>query len=154
MKVSTALISLTVLALAACASSDGEPRIRGAAQFADDPRLGEQVNKICFTSRFDGFSETTKDTAVIEVGRNHYLVETFGGCFNLDDALSIGLGNRTGCLHRGDRLYVSESVFPTRGFGSNGLERCTINSMYKWDPKAESPEAEDETEDTDDGIET
>lgn len=147
MKLTTAILSSVLFVIAGCASLAGEPQPRGAAQFAEDPRLGEKVDRACFTSRFDGFGETTDDTAIIEIGRDHYLVETFGGCFNLDQALAIGLGNRSGCLRRGDRLFVSESVFPSRSFGGRGLESCKINSIYEWDPDAEAEESEQDSED-------
>lgn len=140
------VLPLSAMLLAACASTPADVnRVRGVAQFAEDVRLGEQVSKICFASRIDGFGETTRDTVVVEEGRDHYLIETHGTCFNLAHAQRLGVKNSSSiCLRSGDKLLVSDSMFDVRrklDFGS-----CTIKSIYKWDPKAQpEPETEDET---------
>lgn len=140
------VLPLSALLLAACASApEGEKRVRGAAQFSEDARLGEQTDKICFASSIDGFGKTTRDTVIVEEGRDHFLIETFGTCFNLSHAERIGFDTKgSGCLRASDKLIVSDSVF------SNGdqhdFDHCTIKSIYKWDPKAETEsETEDET---------
>ena len=51
------LASCATIALGACASAPGEPTKKGIEKYAGDPRLGEETNKICFTSSIDGFSE-------------------------------------------------------------------------------------------------
>jgi hypothetical protein len=126
-------------ALAACATGDTEPRVKGAAQFADDPRLGEATNSVCFASRLNGFSDTTRDTAVLDFGRKHYLVEVFGACTKLRRAMAIGVDNNSGCMTRGDHLVVSDTVFVDSDSGL-GPQRCAIKAIYDWDPKAEAAE--------------
>lgn len=139
------LLPLSALLLAACASAPGdENRIRGVAQFAEDVRLGEQVSKICFASRIDGFGQTTRDTVIVEEGRDHYLIETHGTCFNLKNAHRIGVKNSSSiCLRSGDRLLVSDSMFDVRS--RLDFSSCTIKSIYRWAPKAQpAPKADDE----------
>ena len=124
--------------LAACASTATDTP-RGIAAFADDPRLGERVDKICFQRSIDGFSNASKDTVVLSAGVNKdYLVEVFGGCTNLRHAQRIAIDSNLSCVDDGDYLIVSENLFS--GNQSTGLdpERCAINSIYKWDKKAKA----------------
>lgn len=141
---------LPALLLTACASApDAEPRIRGAEQFADDPRLGEPVNKICFASRIDSFGETTRDTVVVEEGRDHYLLVTHGTCFNLRNAQRLGIkASDATCLRTGDRITVSDSLFNTMR-NSLDTSTCTIREIYEWDPKATAAPDESTENDSD-----
>lgn len=141
------LLPLLTIA-AACASTSGEPRVRGIAQYEGDPRLGEEVRNICFASSIDGFGETTRDTVIVNEGRDYYLIETFGTCFNLDYAQSIGFDAQTGCLTKGDHLIVSENIMPTGRDRMSAADRCTISAIYAWDP-----EAQDDSEETTDIVE-
>lgn len=127
------------LVLAACATSgSGETGPKGVERFAGDPRLGEEVERICFASNIDSFSDTTRDTVTVREGRNHYLIEVYNSCFALDDTLTIALDSTGGCLSRGDHLIVSDSILGPgpRGGGPFSTQRCTVKSIYKWDPKA------------------
>lgn len=142
------IATITALTLAACASTENaEPRIKGAAQFADDPRLGERVDKICNTRSVNGFSEETRDTVVVSVGASkEYLIETYGGCQNLRDAGSIALDASGSCLRRSDNLIVSQSTFRMNDNIGPGPDRCAIKAIYKWDKDAQPQEAEPEAE--------
>ncbi len=130
------VLPLSALFLVACASAPAdETRVRGVAQFAEDARLGEQVSKICFASRIDSFGETTRDTVVVEEGRDYYLIETFGTCFNLRNAQRLGVkATDSTCLRPGDKLVVSDNIFDVRR--QLDFTSCTIKSIYEWDPKA------------------
>ena len=107
------------------------------AVFANDARRGAQVDRVCFASNIDSFGETTKRAVVIREGRDRYLVETFGGCFDLDWAQSLALDTFSSCLSKGDKIVASDSAF---GFDKNdiGRQSCTVKAIYQWDPDAES----------------
>lgn len=137
-----------VFLLSACATvanGGDDDRVRGAEKFAEDPRLGERVDRMCFTSTIDGFSQPDEDTVVLRASASrHYLVET-SACFNLERALSIGLDSRTSCASRGDRLIVSDSAFPSRSNTGTSVDSCLITAIYEWDDDADE-EAEETAE--------
>lgn len=136
-----AVISGLLLAATACASTtpanDGLPE-----GFAEDARLGEEVDRICFASNIDSFQNAARKTVVVEEGNDHYLIEIFGSCQNLRVAQSLGIDTMGSCLTRGDRLLVSDSVFGFSQRDTHTTSRCTISRMYDWDPKAEAHDAE------------
>jgi len=140
----TLIAALTVPLLIGCAtasSSNQEPK--GAAAFVDDPRLGEQVNKICFTQSINGFSGATKDTVILSKSVNDdYLVEVTGGCYNLRSAGSIGLDTNLSCLSKFDNLVVSESAFSLKDSTGIGPQRCAIKAIYKWNKDAAKADVE------------
>ena len=138
-------ILLASCLLAACTSKSSEPELTGAAQFADNPALGEEVDRICFASSIDGFSSTTRDTIIVREGRDSYLVEVFNGCFQLKDVQRLGIDATGGCLGRGDFLVVSDSFFADT---QPGPERCRVQAIYKWDPKAEKDRPDGEANDS------
>ena len=142
------------LVLAACTTSDAEDASpTGAEQFADDPRLGEEVDRICFASNIDSFGDTTRDTFTVREGRDYYLIDVYSSCFALDDAMSIVIDSTGSCLTRGDHVIVSDSIMgpgSRRSSSPFGTQRCTVQSMYKWDPKARA-DAEDDTAGEDSG---
>ncbi len=127
-------LTLTVLAaaaLASCATAPGEARQSGFDKYAGDPRLGEETKKICFASSIDGFSHNERRTVVLHEGRDRFMVEVTGACFDLDSAESIAIDSSTGCLTPGDSIIVA------RAFGdTTGPNRCMIREIRKWDPKA------------------
>lgn len=137
--------------LSACATDpNAEPRPKGVERYADDPRLGEEVKRVCFTSTIDGFSENERDTVVVRKGMDHYLIEVFGSCNALEHAQLVGFDSHMSCLSKGDSLVVSESIAGPRNEGLGG-QRCMITAIYDWDPDAtdeaeaseESPSEED-----------
>ncbi|OYW87517.1 MAG: hypothetical protein B7Z22_04310 [Hyphomonas sp. 32-62-5] len=136
-----ALILTSSLALAACQSIPGNPSPSGMAAYADDPRLGEPVDRICFASSIDGFSNNERNTVVLREGRDEYMVEVFGACPDLEYAHSIGIDAVTGCVTRSDAIIVGH----VPGGTGIGPQRCLIKDIRKWDPKAEKP-AEPATE--------
>lgn len=132
------LLSLTApMLLAACSTTENRAdRPKGAERYADDPRLGAPVDRICFASTIDGFGETTRDTVIVREGRDHYLIETFAACTPLDDAMQIGFDGTGGCLSKGDRLIVSSSFFPVRENHPFETQKCLVKAIYKWDKDA------------------
>lgn len=126
----TSFASATLI-LAACATSS--PRLE-AEDFLASPALGEKVDRICFVRSIDGFSQPTRTTVIVEEGLNdHYLIEVFGACQDLDWAQSLTFTRTTGsCLTRGDRLLAFDTVFPDRS-DLRFSNQCTIRAIYDWD---------------------
>lgn len=145
------LVGLTAaLALAACESTGADTTTSKSAMAEEpDPRRGEKVDRICFASSIDGFGETTRDTIVVSTSPSKkYQIETYS-CQNLDWAQAIApLTRGGGCLSRGDRLFVSDSVFPDRR-DRFGTDSCTIKAIYTWNPDAGKEEQADEEGDQD-----
>jgi len=136
------LAAAALLGLAACAGgpATGPDQDAAARQAAEtDPRRGESVDRVCFVSSINGFTETTRSSVVIEARVNdYYQIETFGNCFDLDDALTIGFDTfgASNCLTRGDAIIASDSAFGLYdGFGI-APQRCTIREIYAWTPEA------------------
>ena len=135
--ITISLLSIPLLLSCTTIADEGP---KGIAAFADDPRLGEQVNKICFKRNIDGFSAATRDTVVLSAGVNDdYIVEVFGSCTNLRHAQSIAIDSNLSCVDDNDYLIVSESVFP-RNDRAFDLERCSIRKIHKWDKRATAEE--------------
>ena len=136
-----------VFLLSACATAANGGMMsldeeKGAAQFAGDPRLGEKVDRMCFTSSIDGFSSPTDDTAILSASPSRkYLVET-SSCYGLDRAMSIALSSNMSCASRGDNLLVSDSVFRLEQSGGMPPDRCFITAIYEWDEDAAEEIAE------------
>jgi|AntAceMinimDraft_11_1070367.scaffolds.fasta_scaffold00236_40 hypothetical protein len=140
------LISLVLASavLAACTSHPaGESKPKGVAQFAGDPRLGEEVRNVCFSSTISGFHGATDDTVVISKGRQDYLIEVYGNCFNLDQAQQLAVDSTTSCLGKGDHIITTDSIAGFHDKTGFGVQRCTIKSIHEWDSKAKAPEAEE-----------
>ncbi len=140
-----------IFTLAACATAttpEERAEERAAQVFADDPRRGEQVDRVCFARSIDSFGETTKRAVVIREGFDHYLVETFGGCFDLDWAQSLAIDSFSSCLTRGDNIIAFESVFgPDKTDGIRNS--CKVKAIYEWDHDAkEDDETEEKSEDS------
>lgn len=129
-KISTAFTALAALTVtAACTSSGNENESSDEAMIA--ARTGEEVRNVCFASSIDNFSITTKNAVVVSASpREKYLLTT-SSCFGLDDAMSIEVENRTGCLSRGDYILAYDTVF---GQSNTGMQpsRCVITRINKW----------------------
>jgi hypothetical protein len=124
---------------------------RRAEVFADDPRRGEEVKRICFASQIDGFGETTDRAVVVREGRDHYLIETFPGCFDLDWAQSIAIDSFSSCLTKGDRIFAFDSAFGHNHRGRHS-QSCRVKTIYQWNRDA-SDEQDVETDDSEETSE-
>ena len=132
----------TGLALAACSTPlppEERAQIERAALFEGDPRKGEEVNRICFAARIDGFRQSTERAVVVEEGTRDYLVTTRNRCTDLKRANSLAVNAFSGCLTRGDRLIGLDSAF---GYSTTGMAPvpCFVDRMFKWDEDADDTE--------------
>jgi hypothetical protein len=132
---------LAATALASCATPTGETRVRGIEKYADDARLGEETNRICFASSIDGFSMNDRETVLLHEGRDRYMVEVTAGCTDLDHAEAIGVDSTSNCVTPGDSIVVSQALG-----GTFTPQRCMITEIRNWDPKAEKAEETDTEE--------
>ena len=137
------------LAAAACATqstdqsdADSDP----AALAKADPRIGPEVNRICFQRSINSWRTIDGDDDAILLRRgvnDLYRVEYTGACSASDFrfAETIGIVGRPagGCLTRGDRLLVE-------GPG-DFVNRCLITQINEWNEDAGEDEEEAENSD-------
>lgn len=128
-------LATAVFALAGCASTTGTPKASGVAQYEGDARLGAVVDRICFASNIDSFGDTTRDTFTVREGQDHYLIEVFGSCAPLKNAMTMKMESTMSCLSKGDHVIVSDSLMGGRG-DAFSTQRCMVKEIYAWDPKA------------------
>ncbi len=140
-----ALITASLAGLLTSCASGGQQDTDTLAGFIDDPRLGQEVDRICFASGINGFTQTTDRTVVLERGANdHFLVETVGACLDLDWAQSIGIDSFGSCLTRGDAIIASDSAFTLQRRGDPFPQRCLVKRIHEWDPDAADAPGDDE----------
>lgn len=140
-----------ILVVSACATATTPEQLeareakRAAEVFADDPRRGELVDKVCFANQIDSFGLTTKRAVVVREGGDRYLIETFPGCFDLDWAQSLAIDSFGACLTKGDRILAFDSVFPNDRH-LNAQQSCRVKAIYEWDRDAVAPDDSGEDE--------
>lgn len=121
--------------LGACQSPGLDDDPEDFMSYRDDARLGERVDRICFTRNISGFGETTDDTVIVEAGVNdYYLIKTFGRCADLEYANSMSFDQFNEiCLSEGDGIIPYDSAF---GPDAAGLppRSCLIDEIYNWHP--------------------
>jgi hypothetical protein len=95
-----------------------------------DPRQGEEVRQICFTSQIRNWRENDNRSVIVEARvRDEYKLELIGTCQPRDAFTSIGLVSRGGgsCLSTGDTLITDARY-------NDGS--CSIRRIYKWNKDA------------------
>lgn len=121
-------------ALAACSTEPSQSKAERAAMI--EARKGAEVSSVCFAGQIDSFSTTGRNAVVVRTSpRDEYLLQTTS-CFNLDNAMSLEIENRSSCLSRGDNIIAYDSVFGDDGTGMQP-SRCLITGMYEWKSEAE-----------------
>jgi hypothetical protein len=129
----TFLIMVPVL-LAACAST---PDDSTEIPLDSDPRIGEEVNQVCFARNLDSWQNVDNDgrAVILKMNNRETFKATLSGVCEPDWAtVGIAVITRPGsnCISRGDRLKTDGDT--ARGYGS----ACTISHIYKWNPDAVS----------------
>ncbi len=112
-----------------------------------DPRLGPEVDRICFGRSIYGWKTVDGhgDAVLLEKGVNHwFLVEVSGSCRANDFkfAQTIGIETRPagGCIRRGDYILVES--------GGGFTNRCFIQRIYEWNDDALEEESGDGSDDS------
>ncbi len=140
MRIIIAVLSMAVIT-SSCASTDkNERKPRGIAALQNDPRLGEEVDKICFSRNISGFESLDERTIILRRNvKDRYVVETYGTCTDLDSAWEIALDSFSSCIRKQDRIILTRTT--SRPFNRT----CHIKSIHKWNRKANN-EASDNME--------
>ena len=142
------LMAGAAVALGACATTDSdEPTSKEAflAELMEDPRVGEEVDRICFTGSIDSFSHATKRSVVVSVSPSkNYLITTFTRCTDLDYAQSMVFNDFGACLTRGDKIIPFSSAFGPSAADAP-IIGCQVDKIFKWDEDAEAPEEDSES---------
>ncbi len=117
------------------AARSGEPAADG------DPRLGEEVDQICFSRNISNFKtiDDADDAILLERGVNDWYRTSLAGACNFNrlrfaQSVAIDERPRGGCLRRGDALIFSDSAFGDFSFPN--ATRCIIVEIHRWHPKA------------------
>ncbi len=137
MKTAYLVLSLTAAALMAAPSAmsfDGSDPASGG-----DPRLGEEVSQICFSSSINRWSEVKGEDGVILLDRtanDWYRLEISEGCseklIRRANHINIETKPGTGCLRVNDSISLVD-------YG--GLELpCRIKRINKWNAKGSPPD--------------
>lgn len=119
------LAAAAAVLMAGCATPPAE-----TADAKPDPRQGEEVRNVCFSSQIRNWRELDNRSVIVEVGvKDEYKLELLGTCQPRDAFMSIGLVSRGGssCLSTGDTL-VTDSRY------SDGS--CSVRRIYKWNKDA------------------
>ena len=132
--IAKSLAALSIAAmLGACATPPADTK---QADAKPDPRQGEEVRNVCFSSQIRNWRANDRHSVIVEVGvRDEYKLELIGTCQPDDAFTSIGLISRMGggsCLERGDKL-VTDARY------NDGS--CMIQRIYKWNKDAKPAEA-------------
>ena len=130
-KYSPFVMTLLAAWLAGCATSGDTPTI----PLDSDPRVGDNVPQVCFTSSISSWSDVDNDenAVIIKVhNRDYYKLSISGGCDPQWARSHIAVIRRGGsnCLIRGDRIKTDGDAF--MGYGS----ACIIRAINRWDPDA------------------
>ncbi len=119
------------------------------AEETADPRLGEQVDSICFGRNINNFRaiDGVDDAILLEKGVNNWYKATLIGACNYSQlkwAQSVAIEQRPagGCVTRGDYLIFSNSAFGDFSFPNS--TRCAISEIHEWNPDTAAAEAEDD----------
>lgn len=117
-----------------------------AGEDGADPRVGDQVDRICFGRNINTFRtiEGEDDAILLERGVNDWFKATLIGACNysqLRGAQSVAIEQRPagGCLTTGDYLIFSNSAFGEFRFPDT--TRCVISRIHKWNDDAGADEA-------------
>ena len=123
--------------LSVCVSLLTASAIAGENNAYDDPRIGEEVDRICFARSIDSFSipDDYDDAVLLKKGVSKwFFVELRGSCttrsLRFAQAVGVDTFGGGGCLTRGDTLVFSDTVFKPK---PHDLTRCFVDDMYKWD---------------------
>lgn len=150
MKKSLILLGSSLLFLAACASTESnQGRDAQITELLSDPRVGEEVNSVCFRRNIDRFSDATDYSVVIGKGVNDkYLVLT-RVCSDLEFAQSLAVESNSSCLREQDYIRVFRSAFGPSELDTGAFNRCFVDAIYEWND--DPVEAEGDGEEADAG---
>ena len=131
---SVMIAGIAALLVAACQTQTDASQ---TAQAEPDPRQGEEVSQVCFSSQIKSWKPNDRRSVIVERSiRDYYKLDLIGTCQPQDAFTQIGLISRFGggsCLSSGDRL-VTDARY------NDGS--CVIHRIYRWNADATEGEAE------------
>ena len=128
------LLFMVSALLTGCATTQDD---KAKIPLDSDPRVGEEVQQVCFIRDLDGWQNVDNDSkAVILRMRNGetFKLKLSGSC-DPDFAMShLAVKTRRGssCFSPGDKVKTDGDL--SSGYGSG----CIVTSIHKWDAKAVS----------------
>jgi len=137
---------MAILAAAAALAAIATPSLaEEEKKKGPDPRIGAEVNRICFPRNINGWKSVKGEDNVVllEEGVNDwYYVKVSGPCpervFRFAHVIALDSRPAGGCIRRGDVIIVEDT--------GNFARRCHIKRIYEWDDKAPAPGEEGESE--------
>lgn len=130
-KILTILLVVLSLYIAGCATREDKVVI----PLDSDPRIGEEVQQVCFTRSIDSWNDVDNDRNAVIIrmnNRDYYKLKISGGCDPQWAMSTIAVITRgaSNCYSRGDRIKTDADPF--HGYGS----ACVITGINKWNPDA------------------
>ena len=105
-----------------------------------NPRLGVEINQICFASSINGWREVDGERSSVILTKGvseEYKLDLSGICDLTYAFNSIATRTRgSSCLTRGDDIIFND--------GLSGVNRCMIKKIYTWNPAEEAEADTDE----------
>lgn len=127
------LCAAALALLSGCESTLGPAHPVGIDIYADDERLGDNVDQVCFEDHIDRFRRPNEQTVILRKGRKEYLIEVNRGCWEMKGAQFVEvIRNKDGkiCLAPGERVWVSQSS--AVGLARLGPQNCSIVEVREW----------------------
>jgi len=149
------MATLAIAMTVACQSTpnNGETIEVAEESVEIDPRRGDEVDRICFSSGIRGFGKATKNTVIVNKSASkQYQLEVFQGCQNLRHAESLAFDTTSSCVTRGDKILAFSSF---TGPSRNDFPSfpCSITKMYEWNKDAGKEEASKDAPELEDAPE-
>ena len=141
----TILLGVLPLYMAGCATQEDKVVI----PLDSDPRIGDQVKQVCFTSSIRSWSDVDNDRnalLLIMNNRKEYKLKLTPGCDPQWAMTRMAIISRNGsCMSQGDRIKTDGDMMPGYAPG------CVVTRIYEWNPDAvkkpeQKAEAEPQTE--------
>lgn len=123
MRIRHLVVASLGLALASCAGSSERPTVEEELRAMGLQRAVD-VNASIPRYRINGWRSLDDENIVITAGvNNRYLIELQPGCFDIENAFSIGFRTPTSRLDRFGRVVYRSSI--------NGVQTCAIRNIYQ-----------------------
>ena len=127
------LFMVSALLTGCAATQDDKAKI----PLGSDPRVGEEVQQVCFIRDLDGWQNVDNDRKAVILRMNNgetFKLKLIGGCNPSiwDLSLAVRTNSASGCFSPGDMVKTDGDI--TRGYGSE----CKVTSIHKWDAQAVS----------------
>ena len=128
------LLFMVSALLTGCATTQDD---KAKIPLDSDPRVGEEVQQVCFIRDLDGWQNVDNDSKAVILRMNNgetFKLKLKGSCYPNFASLNLAVKTRSssGCFSPGDKVKTDGDV-P----GGSGSE-CIVTSIHKWDEKAVS----------------